>query len=48
MAAIAHGGRLFLNYNAEVKAMWLQDIPGFITSADANWPGFPDDARFGG
>lgn len=40
-------GRLFLNYNAEVKAMWLKDIPGFIASGDKNWPGFPDDAKFG-
>ena len=41
-------GKLYLNFNAEVKAKWLQDIPGFIASADRNWPGFPDDAKFGG
>lgn len=41
-------GKLYLNFNAEVKAKWLQDIPGFIASAEKNWPGFPDDAKFGG
>jgi hypothetical protein len=30
-------GRLFLNYNAEVKTRWEANIPGFITSADQNW-----------
>lgn len=41
-------GRLYLNFNAEVKAQWVKDIPGFIASAEKNWPGFPDDAKFGG
>lgn len=41
-------GKLYLNYNAEVKAMWVKDIPGFIASGDKNWPNFPDDAKFGG
>lgn len=41
-------GKLYLNYNAEVKAKWVKDIPGFIASGDKNWPGFPDDAKFGG
>lgn len=31
-------GKLYLNYSASVQAMWQQDIPGFIASADANWP----------
>lgn len=31
-------GRLYLNYNAEVKAEWSKDIPGFIEKADRNWP----------
>ncbi|MGL4729720.1 MAG: YHS domain-containing (seleno)protein [Bosea sp. (in: a-proteobacteria)] len=31
-------GRLFLNYNAEIKTRWEQDIPGFIKTGDANWP----------
>jgi YHS domain-containing protein len=42
------GGKLYLNFNAEVKAIWLKDVPGFIASGDGNWPGFPDDAKFGG
>lgn len=32
-------GTLYLNYNADVQQKWLADIPGFIRSADANWPG---------
>lgn len=31
-------GRLFLNYNLEVRAKWEQDKPGNITRADRNWP----------
>lgn len=31
-------GRLYLNYNADVQATWLQDVPGFIEKADSNWP----------
>lgn len=32
------GGRLFLNYNADVQKTWESNIPGFIASADGNWP----------
>jgi YHS domain-containing protein len=31
-------GRLYLNYNDEIQQRWEQDIPGFIRSANANWP----------
>lgn len=31
-------GKLYLNYNDKVQADWLQNIPGFIELADANWP----------
>lgn len=31
-------GKLYLNYNAEVKADWEVDIPGFIKKADVNYP----------
>lgn len=31
-------GRLYLNLNARVKALWEEDVPGFIARADANWP----------
>jgi YHS domain-containing protein len=31
-------GKLYLNYSAEVQQQWLQDIPGNIAKADANWP----------
>ena len=31
-------GKLYLNFNAQVQRDWEKDIPGFIKSADANWP----------
>lgn len=31
-------GKLYLNYDASVKAEWEQDIPGFIAKADVNYP----------
>lgn len=31
-------GKLYLNYNTSVQKKWEGDIPGFISSADANWP----------
>ena len=30
-------GKLYLNYNAEVKAMWVKDVPAHISKADRNW-----------
>ena len=30
--------KLYLNYDKGVKAKWEADIPGFIRSADGNWP----------
>ena len=32
-------GKLYLNYNVEIKEKWEKDIPGHIKRADANWPG---------
>ncbi len=32
------GDKLYLNYNAKVKAMWLKDKDNRIKVADANWP----------
>ncbi len=31
-------GKLYLNYNDEIQTRWERDIPGFIASANANWP----------
>jgi YHS domain-containing protein len=31
-------GRLYVNYDASVQRQWVRDIPGFIASADRNWP----------
>ncbi|MBL8520454.1 MAG: tat pathway signal sequence domain protein [Betaproteobacteria bacterium] len=30
-------GKLYLNYNAEVKAMWTKDVSGYIAKADRQW-----------
>jgi YHS domain-containing protein len=32
------GGKLYLNYNEDIRKQWSADIPGFIAKADANWP----------
>jgi YHS domain-containing protein len=32
------GGRLYLNYDADIQEKWSADIPGNIQKADANWP----------
>jgi YHS domain-containing protein len=31
-------GKLYLNYNTSVQKKWEGDIPGFISSANTNWP----------
>lgn len=31
-------GKLYLNFNRSVRARWERDIPGYISSANANWP----------
>ncbi len=31
-------GKLYLNYNADVQSKWEKNIPGFIQSANGNWP----------
>ncbi len=31
-------GKLYLNYSKRVQRRWEKDIPGRISSADANWP----------
>jgi len=31
-------GKLYLNYNLEVRNTWNKNIPGNIAKADANWP----------
>lgn len=30
-------GKLYLNFNGEVKTMWSKDIPGHIVKADSQW-----------
>lgn len=42
------GGKLYLNFNQEVKAKWDEDRAGFIAAAEKNWAVIPDDAKFGG
>ncbi|MBL0914500.1 MAG: YHS domain-containing protein [Sphingopyxis sp.] len=41
-------GKLYLNFNQEVKAKWDEDRAGFIAAAEKNWAVNPDDAKFGG
>ena len=31
-------GKLYLNFSTGVRRRWLQDVPGHIAAADANWP----------
>jgi YHS domain-containing protein len=31
-------GRLYLNFNADIRKSWEADIPGFIAKANTNWP----------
>ena len=31
-------GKLYLNYDTEVRSMWAKDLPGYISKADKNWP----------
>ncbi len=31
-------GKLYFNYDAGVQRKWERDIPGFIRSANTNWP----------
>lgn len=31
-------GKLYLNYNDEIQRRWEGDIPGYIRSANINWP----------
>ncbi|MBZ8117223.1 YHS domain-containing protein [Roseovarius sp. LXJ103] len=31
--------KLYLNFDLDVQKIWLEDVPGNITKADANWPG---------
>ena len=30
-------GKLYLNYNGEVKDMWSKDVPGHLNKADSKW-----------
>lgn len=30
--------KLYLNYNQDVQKRWLHDVPGFIATANNNWP----------
>ena len=36
------GERLFVNYDAEVKALWREDPETFIRQADGHWPSVRD------
>ena len=38
-----HDGKLYLNFDQEVKDKWLEDTEKFISEADARWPALLDD-----
>ena len=38
MAFTIVNGKLYLNYNEQVRKEWGKDIPGYIEKADKNWP----------
>lgn len=31
-------GKLYLNYNKTVQGKWKQDVAGYVSKAEANWP----------
>lgn len=37
-AFTVYDGKLYLNYNREVRTLWSEDRKGRIARADANWP----------
>lgn len=39
-------GRLYLNFNEDVQDRWEADIPGFIASADTNYPTHSPDEHY--
>ncbi len=41
-------GKLYLNFNQDVKATWDKDRAGYIAAAEKNWAVIPADAKFGG
>lgn len=36
-------GKLYLNYNLDVKKLWSKDQPGFIKKANDNWSKIKDE-----
>lgn len=36
-------GKLYLNYNRKIQTRWEEDIDGFISAADSNWPTVLED-----
>ncbi len=36
-AFTVENGKLYLNYNGEVKTMWSKDIPGFLKKSEEKW-----------
>jgi YHS domain-containing protein len=31
-------GKLYLNYDSDIRTKWEKDVPGYIGKADRNWP----------
>lgn len=38
LAWSVHEGKLYLNYNKQVRSTWAKNIPANVAKGDANWP----------
>ena len=38
-----HDGKLYLNYDLEIRGKWMQDVPGWVAAGDKNWPRLLED-----
>lgn len=36
-------GKLYLNYNLQVREVWNKDVENYIKKADANWPAIKEN-----
>ena len=39
-----HDGKLYLNYDLEIRGKWMQDVPGWVAAGDKNWPRLLEDS----
>ncbi|MBY0402664.1 MAG: YHS domain protein [Cyanobacteria bacterium] len=34
-----YNGKLYLNLSQEIRDTWIKDVPGYVKTANENWPG---------